>query len=348
MATLQAADIDDLGKVTINELNRNRLVMMATRFQDHEVTNRLFRRDKVKFESGKEVQWDVMTDHSDSAQMVGLFNVDDVDAPSVVQQITVPWRHTKVDWTYDIREMLMNKGRAKIVSIMKTRHAASMTALAELCETQFFGEPTGTTDKLSVWGLKYWVVSNDSVGHNGGNHTNFSSGPGGLDASVYTRFKNYTGKYTSITRTDLVRKMKTAFRKIHFKTPMGVKDFRRGKGQRYRIYMNDDTIVQFEELAENQNDKLGRDLASMDGVTTFKGVAVKWIPILDDTTSPTNPVYMLDFDSFAPMCLKGNFMAVTGPQQASEQHMVRNTFLDLSWNSFCNDRRRQCVLHTAA
>lgn len=347
MATLQAADIDDLVKTTQRELSKGRYTQIAQRLQDYEITKRLFKRDKVVYDSGYEVQFDVMVDHSDAAKMVGLFGVDDVDVPSVMQQVRVPFRHTTTNWAYDLREQAMNSGSAKIVDTVKMRHAASMISLAEKIEDQGWGEPSSSTDDLSVFGLKYWIVANSSAGFNGGNNSNFSAGPGGLNSSTFTRWKNYTAQYAAITKTDLVRKMKTAFRSIRFMTPDGVQDFRRGKGERYRIYMNEPTIVEFEELAEAQNDKLGRDLASMDGVTTFKGIAVKWAAKLDGTTSPTNPVYMWDSGSFFPTGLKGNFMTINGPKQSPNQHMVRETHLDLSWNMCCKDRRRQAVLVTA-
>lgn len=348
MAVPQAADIDDLVELTLNELNVGEAVQFAQKLQDYEVSKRLFKKDKVKFRSGKEVQWSVMTSDGDAAEQIGLFDVDNVNSPNLADTITVPWRHTKTSWGYDIVAQMMNSRRAQIQDMVKMKASGAVLSLADKIERQFFGEPSGSSDTLSVFGLKYWVVANASAGFNGGNNSNFSAGPGGIDSAAVPRWKNYTDIYADVTRADLVRKLKKAIRQIDFKTPDGLKDFLDGRGQRYRIYLDETRLELLEELAENQNDKVGRDLAAMQGVTTIKGIALKWIPVLEDVTSPTAPIYLLDFNSFFPMGLEGNFMRTTGPERAPLQRNVRQVHKDLTWNLVCNDRRRQAVLATAA
>lgn len=347
MATIQAANIDDLVELTLRELNRNFWTQIAQRLQSYEISQRIFKKYKTQFESGYEVQYHIMVDHSDAAKMVGLYNVDDVDVPSLAQKITIPFRHTTTSWPYDVVEMSMNSGVAKINSVIKMRHDASIIALTELIETQGWGEPSSSSDDKSIYGFKYWLVANSSTGFNGGNNTNFSSGPGGLNSTTYPRWKNYTAQYVDITRTDLMRKMKIAFNSIKFEAPQDVSDFRKGRGNKMRIYMSIDNLTEVEELAENQNDRLGSNLASMDGKTTLRGIPMTWVPKLDGVTSPTNPIYMINFDHFFPMCLKSNFMRQTGPIPSPKQHNVREIHLDLTWNMVCNDRRRQAVLVTA-
>jgi hypothetical protein len=347
MATLQAADVDDLVATTLRYLNKGRATQIAQRLQHYEVMGRLMKNDKKSIDHGYEVQKDIMVDHSDASSMVGLFATDDVDVPAVMQQITVPFRHQTTNWAYDLREPKMNSGVAKIVDTVKVRRLASYIAMAEQMETQFWGVPTGTTDNLNVYGVEYWIVANATEGFNGGNHASFTSGPGGLSATTYTRWKNYTNSYTDITRDDLVRKMKKAYKKIRFVSPVGQYDFRRGAGQRYRIYMDEPIQTQLEELAENQNDRLGTNLASMDGITTFKGNPLVYVPKLDGVTTPTGPVYMFDMEAFYPVFMKGTYMTTTGPIMAPKQHMVREMHTDLSWNVVCDDRRRQAVLVTA-
>lgn len=347
MAIIQAADIDDLVIGTTRKLNKGTHIQFGQRLTRYEVTEKLFKKDKVVMSGGYEVQWDVMVDHSDSSAMVGLFNQDDTDVPAIMQQITVPFRHQQTYWTYDTREKSMNSGTEKIVDVVKMRHDGALIALAEKAEDQFFGEPASSTDVTSVFGLKYWVVANGTTGFTGGNNSNFSAGPGGLDSSNFTRWKNYAGLYTNVTRDDLVREIKTAFKKIDFQAPLGVTDFRSGRGQRYRIYLDETRHTLLEELAENQNDKLGSNLASMDGQTTIKGIALTYVPKLDGVTSPTAPVYMLDFNSFFPIVMKSNFMQQTGPVTKGGQHTVKEVFIDLSWNIACVYRRGQAVLATA-
>lgn len=128
-------------------------------------------------------------------------------------------------------------------------------------------------------------------------------------------------------------------------SPIDVTDFRKGRGQNYRIYVNEATISSMEDIGEAQNENLGRDLASMDETMTFRKHPIIFTAKLD--ADSTNPVYMLDFSQIYPVVLAGDVFRETGPNQAPNQHNVRNVFIDLSWNLVCYDRRRQAVLNTA-
>src|SRR5690606_3042281 len=108
-------------------------------------------------------------------------------------------------------------------------------------------KPADSDDKLAPFGIPYWVVKDSTAGFNGGNPSGFSSGAGGLDSSRHTRWANYTDSYTNVTKADLIKKMRTAYRKIRFKSPMNVPDYRRGRGDQYRIYVNEETISDFED-----------------------------------------------------------------------------------------------------
>lgn len=347
MAILQAEDIDDLITNTQKELNKGRFTQIAQKLQNYEGVSRLFSKDKVNFKSGTSINKNVMVKDSGAARMVGLYSVDDVNNPAMMKSINVPWRHTETSWSLDIVEGLMNRTPAEIVDMVIERHLGSMISMAALVEKEWWGEPTGTSDNSNVFGMTYWIVANATTGFNGGNHTNFSAGPGGLDSSVFTRWKNYTALYADITRADLVRKMKIGLHKVDFQTPTGLGDFRNGNGHRYRMYLSIENLTELEELAENQNERLGRDLSSMDGVTTFRGFPLIWAASLDGVTSPTNPIYMIDTSTFRPVVLTGNFFRQTGPKEAPGQHNVRQSFLDLSWNVMCDDRRRNAVFVTA-
>ena len=102
-----------------------------------------------------------------------------------------------------------------------------------------------------------------------------------------------------------------------------------------------------EDLGEAQNENLGKDIASMDGVMVFKRNPVIYVPKLDDNTDQTDPVYMLNMSTFYPVCLKGDYLRETEPEKAPNQHNVFVIHVDLTWNVLCDDRRRNALLATA-
>ncbi len=197
------------------------------------------------------------------------------------------------------------------------------------------------SDTKLPYGLPYYIVKNATTGFNGGapsGHTTVA----GVSLTDSPTFKNYTAAYVSVTKPDLVKKMRTAARKIKFVSPVQVPEYR--GSQRQHIYVNETTIADIETLGENQNENLGRDIASQDGRMVFHGNPIVYVPQLDTDTS--NPVYMVDHGTFYPVCLKGDYLRES-ENKAPNQHNLTQYFVDLTYNFLCVDRRRNAVIYIA-
>ena len=343
---LDQSQILDLVATTQKELGRMRWTELATDYQDFEVLPKMLKRGNVAFESGDGIQRNVMVDESGAASHVGLFNVDDVNVGDVMQTFNVPFRHTTTNYAFDRREKAINSGSAtQIVDLIKVRRSDAMISLALLLEQAFWGKPGDSTDNTTPFGLFYWMVNNASTGFNGGNPSGFTSGAGGLSSTTYPRWSNYTAQYTNVTKADLIKKMRTAHRKTDFMSPIDIPDYRSGRGQNFRIYVNESTISSIEDVGEAQNENLGRDVASMDGATTFRRNPIIYVPKLDDES--TNPVFMVNWNVFKIFFLRGEYLREDPPRQSSRQHNVFEIHVDLSWNTVCVNRRRLARLQTA-
>lgn len=344
MATVTDRELLDMATTTLNELRREKVTQFAQRLTHYEVMGRIFKRDKTVIGSGQGVQQRVMVDHSGAAKQVGMTDLDNLNITDVMQFVDVPWRHTTTNFSWNRIEMLENRSPARIVDLLRTRRIDGMLSLAEQMETQFWSAPSASTNELDVFGVPYWVVKPgaNEEGFDGGNPSGFSGGAGGLDSDVFTRWVNYVADYATINKTDLLVKWRKAFRLTDFRSPLGSLDFRNGRGQRFRNYCNLDTITELETIGENQNENLGRDIASMDGMITFRQTAIVWVAELDSDS--TNPIYGLDFDWFFPVVLSGNAMHESDPTAATNMHNWMVVYVDLSWNVMCTDRRRQYCL----
>lgn len=338
-------DIADLVVGTLEELGRMRFNQIAAPLQNYEVMGRIIREDRVEFQSGVGIQRTLQVQTNGNARRTTLFGTDNTNVGDTLKQINVPWRHYEAFYSFDRRELLMNRGASLIVSMLKSRRSESMIDLAELGEEDFWNKPTDSTDKVRLFGVPYWVVKNATEGHNGGNASGFTDGPGGLDSATFTTWKNYTAQYTNVTKADLIKKLRTAYRKIRFKSPVDVNDFRVGRGDQYRLYTTESVISSIEDLGEAQNENLGRDIASMDETITFRRNPIIWVPELD--ADAQNPVYMLNFAYFRPVFLRGDYLRESAPKMAANQHNVMDVFIDLTWNILCTDRRAQAVLNIA-
>lgn len=346
MATLTALDIQDLVAATLRDLGPLRFQQIAQNLQYYEVFSKWFKKDKVVFDSGVGIQRTLMNKlDARSAKHVGLLDTDQVNIPDVIDQLQIPWRHAQTSWALIYQtDILMNRGKALIFNVIKPRRAASLLGLVEELEERAWGEAPSASDKLLPYSIQYWLVENATAGFNGGlpsGHTSVA----GVDLTDSPTFKNYTDLYTDVTKDDLIKKMRTGHRKIRFKSPVTVQDYRGGVGERYRIYVNESTISDFEDVGESQNENLGRDVASMDGTITFRRHPVIWVPKLDERTD--NPVYMVDHSTFYPVCLKGDYLRESEATKAPNQHNVYQVFIDLTYNYLCVDRRRNAVFTTS-
>lgn len=341
---LQADDVTDLVNGTLRELGRMKFTNIATRFQRYEALPRLWKRDKVQFDSGYGIRRSLMLDHSSAARNVGLFSTDDYGVQNVTSYAETPWRHTTVNYSWDLHEFDMNAGKEKIFDLVKVRRTDALIALTERAEADFWSKPTDSTDTVKPFGIDYWLVrdTTSAGGFDGGAPSGFSAGAGNL---VHTRWRNWTAGYTSVSKADLLRKLRQAMYDIDWESPVDLPDYRTGRGQSYRMYVNRATILTLAELGESQNENLGRDLAPMDGAVAFWRTPIRYIPKLNDDSA--NPVYLVNTDTFYPVFMRGWYLKETKPTISRTQHNVLSVHLDCTYNYLCVDRRRNAVLAVA-
>ena len=337
---LQAADIQDIVNTTLPHLGKMKLTEIATDLQEYVALPQLMNKNRVD-DTGRSIEWRVMKSHSGAAKNVGLYNQDNLNVADNIVVATIPWRHTTTNYSFDERENAMQGSPAEILNIIKVRRADARIALTELVEDNFWDKPTDSSDTLQPFGIFYWLVRNATAGFNGGNPSGFTSGAGNISSSTYSRWSNYTDQYVNVSRADLQKKLRSACRKTKFRSPMnhakndGLDD--------YSMYINNDTIESMEELAEEQNDRIGFDLASAMDRTTFKRIPLVYTPQLDSDT--TNPVVGINWGTFKFCILPGFYLKESGAKVAPNQHNVVENHVDLSWNLKCMNRRRNFLMY---
>jgi len=342
--------LSGLVSTTLSELGRGKVTDLASDLQDYVVMSKLLDEHKIQFDGGESAKFNVTATLGQNARHVGLYETDNVNVDDSHATGEVPWRFTETSYAFDRREKQLNSPKPEqIVNLIKLRRGREIGGLAELMETTFWGKPDSSTDKTTPFGLFYWVVTTTGktayadCGFNGGDPSGFSSGAGGLDVATYGNWKNWAGNYTNVTKDDLIKKMRKAGRNTKFRSPIKHPNYdTSGVSQRFQIYVNESTISDMEDLGEDQNENLGRDLAAMDGLMTFRKNPIIYDPQLDNESA--NPVYMINWGVFGVIFLAGEWMRET-VKAAPNQHNVVQVFVDLSWNTKCEDRRKQAVLN---
>lgn len=360
----------DLLNFTLNQLGPMKFSDLASKVTDYEVMPRILRKDRVEHIVGPGLVKNVMTSHSKVARHAGLFANDEVAIPEILDRLSVPIRHTTTHWSYDRREVNLNGDGTyqQLVDVIQSRRIDALLSLVELMEATFWGAAVdASSDKLTPFTINNWLAPSNGTTKPDGQFTAGVAADyiqGGLTA---TRWANWADRYAGLTvsslRDGLVRQMRKAHRKIQFRSPVDIPDYRGGTGQNYKIYVNEATIAAFESLAEIQNDSLGSDVAPMDGQATFRKNPFQYVPLLDETQTEANyddlfnttnnsgvahsnlknPIYFINWNVLGAFFLKGEFLRDSGAIRRSSAHNVYQNHTDLSWNTYCSNRRKLAI-----
>jgi len=345
MAQLTANELVDLVAGTLDDLGPLKFENIAQTLQDYEVVPKWFKKDKVMIQDGRGIQRNLLNKLSNAAKHVGLFDTSNANVPEILKQVRVDWIHAETSWAFEYRsDVLMNRGGSAIVDTIEQRRADAMISLVEEIEQKSWTAP-GTTDTVDPYGLPYWIVKSNTTpagGFTGGAPTGHTT-VGGIDLTASPNFKNWSANYTTLSKADAIKKLRTAHRKINFKSPVSIPQYRGEKGNNYRLYVNESTISDVEDVGEGQNENLGRDIASMDGQMVFKNHPIIWVPQLD--SDGNNPIYMVNHRTFWPAILKGDNLRETEPMRAPHQPNLFECFVYITYNFVCINRRANAVIY---
>ena len=343
MANLTLANINDLVLGTLKELGPPKFSQIAQSLTRYEIFSKWFKAQKMIVESGYAVQRNLLAKTGGVAAHVGLRDPDVTGISDHMVQITAPFKYARTQWGFGYVETLANRGKSLIFDVFEARRAAAMIDLVEDIEAKAWASPA-TTESKEPYGIPYWIVKNATTGFNGalpGSHTTLA----GISLTTYPTFKNYTAAYVAISKGDLIKKMRTGARATNFQTPLNLPEYRGNVGNRCRYYTNEAVVAGFEEIGESQNENIGRDLASMDGQMTFHKNAIIYVPQLDSDTA--NPVYQIEHESFKVLAQKGNWLRETEVLRDPERSDWFYIPVNLGYNYWCDDRRRQAVYYVA-
>lgn len=339
----QLADVVNL---TLKKFEKNKYQQIAQNFQHYEVVSHWMKKERMTVQGGRELQFQLLNRLPDTGGHVNIGAVDDVNIVDVTSVGSVPWRHATQSWGVILQEGLMNTADSLVVNVIKPRREAAMIRLTEIIENAAWAAAPTSSTTTEPYGIKYWVVKNATTGFNGGAPSGHTT-VGGITLTN-SNYKNYTALYTSVTKADLVSKMQVAMMKCMFEPAMPGSGYDSGNGERYRIYVNTDTIQSLRAIGEGQNENLGRDISNKaygPGGLMFEGFPIVRVPHLD--ADSTNPVYGIDHSVFKVGVLAGDFFRES-QNKAPRQHDSVQYFVDLTYNYVCYDRRRQFVLATSA
>lgn len=330
---------------------------IALQYQVWEICNQWFKNKKRQEDSGTSIERKVMLDSSGNARHVRLYQRTPINVPNVMDTISAPWCQCETFWSVERREILRNKQPSKIVDMLEKARKDGLISMAELLEGRGILPPASATDDLNPMGLLYWLsMLEDGTTSAGGfdaYRVRFTGGTssttkGGINGALAAKAKwrNYAASYVSVN-AELIKRLRRAVTATSFQAPMLAKDVVEGPRSDYRIYMDLDTHVEYEDYATSANENVGPDLDKFHGLTSFRRIPVVYMSALDGltiiggsgTSNSPAPIIGANFSKFYPITLSGDWMVEDGPIKDIESHNVMTTFVDGSYQYFCSNVR---------
>lgn len=340
------SELVDLQRTTLANLP-NMEFEVALKYQEYQVVNQWFAKEKVQEDSGTSIERNIVLDPQGNARHVRLFQKTPINVADQQVKITAPWVQVQASYSIERRETLRNRKPAAYINLLKSRRVGATVDLANLLELRAFNTPDNAGDDLNPRGIPYWLTKVDANTVNKGDFVGktvrygdvtTTTVKGGIDGSVSSNanWRNYAFTYDAVNR-ELVKRMRRAFHATQFKSPIIAKDLKDGPAANFRIYVGLDLLTELEELATQQNENIGADLMPFHGITAFRRVPLLYTPQLDADTSA--PIYATNHAKFFPIVLADDWMRESDPMSDVEQHNTITTYLEGSYQYFCTNLR---------
>lgn len=342
---ITASSVADLITSTLKDLNRNELTVNVTDLQRFTVLPMIAKNHMMKKQSGTHIQLNYMYRNSGTFSNVGLYYVQSGGVIDMLTNGNIPWCYSQNHCDWEVREVAMNRSPARIVDLVKTRRLGMEYDTHEGFETNFWGKPTDSTDTTTPWGVDMFIVgASGTPSFQGGAPSGWTT-YASINSTTYPRWQNWAGVYTSISKADLIRKIREAMYKTEFIVPPKLSTQSHETGRDNVEMFTTYTVVQtLEEIAEGQNDNLGNDLASKDGMVKIRRASIIPVPKLDATTS-TNPVYGINWATVGLATMDGQFSVEDPAEKVPNQPTTVRVNVNYMYNFACVDRRKNFKLN---
>lgn len=357
---VNADELSDLLQTTLKDLPKDTFEVMWDS-QQYEFCQ-IYQAHRRQIDGGTSIKRNVILDRHGRARYRRLYDTDEPVVDNSQFEIDVPWTQIGTDYSWDELEIMRNKNSAKgFINLLESRRVERMWDLSELIEDRGWLTPTSATDKLYPYGIPYYInflANGATTGGFSGQMIRYQNGTtgticAGIDASAESKWRNYADIYTKVDN-GLLRKMRQAVRRTRFRpSPIAIKPGKDNVGSPIKIYANDNTVTELEDLSDKRddnnmpNDLAGKVLANKDGASMFNRMPIVHIPQLDGFTVTDggsnafepDPIYCVDWTKIQPIVQDGYWMVEGEPMKDRSQHTTFTVFLDGSHNNLCINRR---------
>lgn len=325
---------------------------MTLNYPRYEVLNDILRRRK-KTATGERYTTNIQLEDATNGGAVGMFFVQDIsNIYDTDYKVISEWKHYTNNVSYDLAQVDINKGdKVKEYDYIKSQKMAMYRKTGDDIQEQFWSAPDTSSDTNVVTGPGCWLTlgTDNSTGDFSGDAAYYLDGnnfdPGGIDATVYTKFKSYYADHNGNLGEAFLDLLVNACLDTDFEAPMipggQIEGVEGDVPMKVMFYTSKNVIKNVEKIARNSDDRIGYDLGKYRGRTTYKGIVFNHVKLLDTAQTyiwGTDPLYAINWDVLYPVVLK-NWYFRTDEGKNAFAHNVVTEYVDLYWTVHCENRR---------
>ena len=349
--------IDDFVETVLAEYERTVWSDLSLDNQNYTFAERFMGGGKGPRETptaGNGYEWKVQVGNQSNAHTTGTFAEDRTQIINLMKSARTQMSQASVSFSYDVtEEAFQGDDATAIIDYIQVREHSMFNDWYEYRDNQLWSAPASQdADLIEMLGFPHWLQKSATEGFTGGNPAGWPSGCAGLNSTTYPRWKNRAGRYTAITRDDMVSRVLKHMAMCNFKPPHKYRSIQGQVGMpKYEMFTTYNVVEEAQRFLDSRNDNL-RDMAGMAGMAKLASTDITWVAKLTNNDSSnattydaTDPIYGIDFGTFQYMCLKGWKWKRHAPQISPKSHNVRNVFCDSIGQLVCTDRRRNFVIY---
>jgi hypothetical protein len=367
MPSITASDIGDIVTFYLEDYSEKKTWSDAVRDYQHFITaDELFTKRRVDAPASEKCTWNLKVDRAQNTTADSFFKPDSLNRVDLGTKGELKWHFQKTHFMVEKREPAMrSKSRTQILDYLKMQESDMYDGFFEQNEDWFFTLPTypndGTAGDPLPFGLPYWITKYTSTapfGFNGAYPTGYTAGKGGVSDTTYSKWKNGTGLYASMSDSDFVALLSQCFDKCHFRAPRG------GFGENvparnYQLMSSYKPWQDYQHHIYGSNDDTGMDAGKWRGgkpgdnfgYNIFRGIQWEWVPALTevggDARDLREPVYGINWDTFSLKTYDNLFMDRSDPIDLDGQHNTVVQWMDTAYQIVCNSLRQNFVIAAA-
>lgn len=323
-------------------------IKMALEYQRYFFIDEVFNTDTYDVQEGRNVEFRFVTDDNGQARHARYMEGRTINLRDNTLVGSANWTLADNVAVWEVHQIEMNKGKAKILDTLKKAYAKAYAELFRVLEMRAPLAPDSSGDDRNPPGLQFWFsgLPSGTTNYTGGflgTTSRYGDGttttsPGGINKVNNPKARNWAANHNGMTMQTLDT-IRAGFVYTNFVVPRNLKEYYSPRMRKLRILTSLAYALEYERLCNQMGpDGRNKDLNPFYGnAITYRGVEWVGIPTLDNVS--LNPIYVVDFQNFRPIVHSNWWLREDEVMRDREQPHVYSMQIDC-WYSYIMDLPR--------